>query len=369
MASPFFGGPERQMLGLARHMPSGFRTTFLSFPEFGLANSFLAEADRRGLEAFALQHNAPYFWAAIREVADRIRQLHADVVCCSGYKPDVLGWGAGRLAGLPVVSVSHGWTAATLKVRVNECLDRLVLRWVDAVICVSAAQAEKVRRTGVTESKIHLIRNAIEATAFGPSAAEYRQKLLTLFRQPPRLVVGAAGRLSPEKNFALFVEAAARLAPELPDVAFVVFGEGPQRAALEHLVADRGLQGRFVLPGFRDDLGKWLPHLNVAVLSSTTEGLPVALLEMFAAGVPAVATAVGGVPEVLEDGRCGYLVPSGDAASLARRLRELLSDAIVRKRMGDNARDRVRAEFTFGEMSRRYAEVFRMVVLRQPMTP
>src|SRR5262245_30912269 len=113
MASPFFGGPERQMLGLARHLAAPYRTAFLTFPERGLAQPLLQEVRRHGFDGAALRHNFPDVRRAAAEVAGHLRRLRADVLCCSGYKPDILGWRAARQAGVPVVSISHGWTAAT----------------------------------------------------------------------------------------------------------------------------------------------------------------------------------------------------------------------------------------------------------------
>ncbi len=151
MASPFVGGPERQVLGLARHLPPPWRTTFLSFAERGQARPFLEEADRAGFAAIALRHNAPRALLCIAEVAAELRARKADVLCCSGYKPDLIGWRAARRAGIPVVGIAHGWTAATWRVRVYEALDRVAMRWMDAVVCVSEAQAAKARRARIWE--------------------------------------------------------------------------------------------------------------------------------------------------------------------------------------------------------------------------
>jgi L-malate glycosyltransferase len=123
-------------------------------------------------------------------------------------------------------------------------------------------------------------------------------------------------------------------------------------------VAQLGLTDRFILSGFRTDLGKYLPYLDLAVLSSTTEGLPVILLEVFAAGVPMVATAVGGVPEVLEDGRSGYLVASGDTDALAARMLDALRDDDARRAMGRYAQGHVRRHFSFAQQVRQYQYLF-----------
>jgi glycosyltransferase involved in cell wall biosynthesis len=358
MASPFVGGPERQVLGLARHLPSTFRTTFLSFAERGLAQPFIDEARRQGITANLLRHNVPRLVACVREVTGELRRLRADVLCCSGYKPDLIGWRAARHAGIPVVSISHGWTAMTLRVRFYEWLDRMALRWMDAVVCVSAAQADKVRRAGVREHRLAVITNAIGAEAFASPDPAYREMLYKMFPTKPAHVVGAAGRFSPEKNFALFIEAALQVVALRPDVGFVLFGDGPLRAKLTAQVARLGLADRLILPGFRADVSKYLPHLDLAVLSSTTEGLPVVMLEVLAAGVPMVATSVGGVGEVLEDGKSGYVVPSGDVTALAGRIIELLADDTGRRAMGRYAQAHVRRHFSFERQATQYQELF-----------
>jgi glycosyltransferase involved in cell wall biosynthesis len=364
MASPFFGGPERQMLGLAQALPADYRTTFLSFSERGLCRDMLKEVQRRGFDGIELQYNFPNIRRAVQEVAGHLRRLEGDVVCCSGYKPDVIGWLAARQAGVPVVSVSHGWTGATMKVCLYEALDRLVLRWVDAVVCVSEGQAVKVRRTGARAENIHVIKNAVSLQQFGDPDSRYRRELEALFPTPPRRIVGAAGRLSPEKGFEKLVEAAATVVKADPAVGFVIFGEGPLRGELTRSIARLNLSDHVVLPGFRADLEKVLPNFDLVALPSYTEGLPVIVLEALAARVPVVATAVGGVPEVIEDGVCGCLVPPGDAAALARCIAATLRDDDQRLAMGQRGRQRVTEQFTFAAQREAYLRLFQK--LTQP---
>ncbi|HYT92188.1 MAG TPA: glycosyltransferase [Gemmataceae bacterium] len=365
MASPFVGGPERQVLGLAQSLPEHYRSVFLSFSEGGRARPLLDEARRHGFEAIELQHNIGALRRAVAEVAAHLQRLRADVLCCSGYKPDLIGLLAARRVGVPVVSVSHGWTGATFKVRVNETLDRLVVRWMDRVVCVSEAQAVKVRRAGVASERVVVIRNAIGPDAFAAPDPSAREELHSFFPRPPQRLVGAAGRLSPEKGFGVLVEAATAVTRADRDVGFVLFGDGPLRETLARQIAQRGLAERFVLAGFRTDLGRFLPHCDLVALPSYTEGLPVIVLEAFAAGVPVVATAVGGTPEVIEEGQSGYLVPPGDAAALARRLSDLLGSDSERRAMGARGRQRVQEQFTFAAQARRYQELFETLAVRR----
>src|SRR4051794_17445743 len=134
-ASTCFGGPERQMLGLARHLPDEDESVFLSFAENGRCKPFLSAARRAGFEAIGLVHDTPHFWAARREIAAQLERLQADVLCCHGYKANLLGRPAARKHGIPVLAISRGWTGENLKVRLYETLDRLHLRCMDRVVC------------------------------------------------------------------------------------------------------------------------------------------------------------------------------------------------------------------------------------------
>jgi glycosyltransferase involved in cell wall biosynthesis len=357
-ASRFHGGPERQMLALARHLPEGVQSAFLSFAEGGRCRSFLSAARRNGFEAVGLDNDTPRLRAAVREVAGHLGRLGADVLCCHGYKADLLGRAAARRAGIPAVAVSRGWTGETFRVRLYERLDRFHLRWMDHVVCVCEAQAQKVRRCGVKPERVSVIANAIDPDRFADPDPRARAKLHRHFRTPRSRVVGAAGRLSPEKGFDVLIAAAERVLSEDPSVGFVLFGEGRCRAELLRRVAAAGLGGSFVLGGFRADLDRLIPHLDLFVLPSYTEGLPNVVLEACAAGVPVVATAVGGTPEVIEDGVSGLLVPPGDAEALAARVGEALASEERLRELGFQGRQRVLEHFSFVAQVKRYLDLF-----------
>ena len=184
-SSPFFGGPEKQMLGLALHLPAPFQTKFFFFREGGRHAAFLEQVRAHGFEGIELEANTPHFRAMVAEVADRLRRHSVDVLCCAGYKADLVGWRAARRVGVPVVAVSHGWTAATWKVRVYETLDRLALARMDHVVCVSAAQAGKVCASGVPSSRVSVIRNAIRPEEFAEADPLALAELRAGFADPP----------------------------------------------------------------------------------------------------------------------------------------------------------------------------------------
>jgi glycosyltransferase involved in cell wall biosynthesis len=362
-SSRFFGGPERQMLELARTLPPPYQTVFLSFYEGGLCSRFLQEIWRDGFAGSPLVNDTPFFLAAIREMARNLRRLDVRVLCCHGYKADLLGMLAACRVGVPVVAVSRGWTGEDWKVRIYEGIDRFVLRRTDAVVCVSHGQACKVRDAGVRQEKIHVIPNAIRVGRFGGPQKDARRQLEALFPRQPRWVIGAAGRLSPEKGFDVLIEAARRVIKEEHDAGFVVFGEGVLRSELQRQIDQSGLRQSFVLAGFRKDLDALTPSFDVLAMTSHSEGLPNVLLEAQAAAVPAVCTAVGGIPEVLRDGDNGFLVPDGDAARVSERILTLIRSEECRREMGHRARELVSGQFSFEAQSQRYQELFRSLVL------
>jgi glycosyltransferase involved in cell wall biosynthesis len=364
-ASTFFGGPERQMLGLAAAMPED-RTAFLSFAEGGRCRAFLGHVRRKGFEAIALGNDTPHLRAAARELAQTLERLRPDVLLCHGYKANLLGRIAARWRRLPAVAVSRGWTGESLRVRVYEAVDRLHLRWMDHVVAVSEAQSAKVRRCGVPADRCRVIHNAIDVERFTTPDPTYEGKLRRLFRSPPTRIVGAAGRLSPEKGFEVFADAAARVWRRDASVGFVVFGEGSCRERIARRVAASGFGSSFVLAGFRADLDQFLPFFDLFVLPSFTEGLPNVVLESFAAGVPVVATAVGGTPEVVEDGASGHLVPPGDPDAMAERILDALACQDRLRDMGLHGRQCVVERFTFTAQARRYRQLFADLGIGQP---
>jgi len=363
-SSRFVGGPERQMLALAGALSENYRTLFWSFREGGRCRELLTAAAKQGFDTYTLEYDTPRLMSAARELAAKLRAERVDLLICQGYKADLLGRMAAWQVGIPAVAVSRGWTAETLKVQVFESLDRRVLSWMDHVVSVSEGQAVKIRRwCGVREDRLSVIRNSVNAERFASPEPEGREELAQMFAgQNVTKIVGAAGRLSPEKGFEILVQAAQTALKEDPTLGFVLFGEGVLRDALARQIQAAGLAGRFILGGFRKDLDTLMPHFDLFVLPSYTEGLPNVVLESLSAGVPVVATAVGGTPEVLDDGQSGFLVPSGDPAALSRRIVDAVSCGHARQAMGQFGRERVDREFTFAAQAEAYDRLFQRLL-------
>jgi glycosyltransferase involved in cell wall biosynthesis len=355
VASPFVGGPERQMLGLAAAQRGVERTVFVGFPEGKALDERVRAA---GFESHLLASTGRPLRSAVREVEGVLGRIRPDVVVTHGYKPDLVGLLAARRAGIPQLAVSHGWTGATFRVRLNEALDKLVMRGARRVVAVSHRQGQRVKNAGIRGDRVVVIQNAVDTSRFAPPDDAARRELEAFFPTCPDRIVIAAGRLSPEKGFGDLVRAARLVVDRMPGVAFLLVGDGPLRESLAGEVRAAGLEGSFAFAGFRGDLDRLLPAADLFVQSSHTEGLPNVVLEAGACAVPMVATDVGGTGEVLEDGRGGFLVPPRDPGRLAARVVEILSDPDGARRMGEEARRRIQSDFTFAAKAAAYRRMY-----------
>jgi glycosyltransferase involved in cell wall biosynthesis len=218
-------------------------------------------------------------------------------------------------------------------------------RGTDAVVAVSQAVASRV---------IHGMARVIYAGVNVPPADPAAPR----HRGAPGITLGTAGRLVKLKGIEYLLAAAAMLRHEFPTLRVEIAGSGPERRKLDEAVARSGLGGSVKFLGWIDDLSSVLGRWNIFVMPSLEEGFPIAALDAMAAGLPVVASAVGGVPELIQDGKTGWLVPPQDAEALADRLRPLLSEPDLRLSMGAAGYERVRDHFSAAQMTEQFARLY-----------
>lgn len=284
---------------------------------------------------------------AIRMLARRLRAEPGVVVHSHGYKADLYTLLAARMAGVPVLTTVHGWTSENAKVRLYERLQAFLWRWFDRVIAVSDSYRKVALARGVPERKLVVVHNAIRSSYQMPDDDQRERSRRQLGLVEGELAVAVIGRLGIEKGHRLFIEAAARLLPRFPQARFLIIGEGAEHAALEAQISAAGLHDAVRLLGHRDDLPALYPSLDVLAITSLREGLPNVLLEAMLHSVPAVAMAVGGIPEVIDDGIDGLLVQPGSLEGFTESLGRLLGDAALRRRFATAAVNKIRSQYLF----------------------
>jgi len=285
---------------------------------------------------------------ALRDLTRRLRRLAPHVVHTHSSKAGILGRWAARIAGVPVViHTVHGWGfhahQAPWKRWTFIALERAVRRHTTRLVAVSKANVEAgVDRRIARREEFEVIYSGVALEPYRRAAGNgMLRRELGLAPETP--LAGMVACLKPQKAPVDFVEVAASVSKDRPDAHFVLAGDGELREEVERAVIAHGLQGRFHLLGWRRDVPEVIGDLDVLVLTSLHEGLPRVFPEAMAAGRPIVATAVDGGPEAVHHGRNGFLHPVRDVEGMARSLSTLLSDADLRRRMGEEGRPRAEA--------------------------
>ena len=288
---------------------------------------------------------------SIQKLAAKTR---ADIIHAHGYKADVYVYLALRRSDYPLISTCHNWINQDPMVSFYGFVDRLILRKYSAVVAVSNEVRNRLLGAGVCENKVYLIRNGIDLRPFESAVPSLRGGIAP--ETAP--IVGWVGRLSNEKGADIFLHAAALVLIQVPHAQFLLVGEGPEEINLEALIDELSIRPSVTLVGRRDDMPSVYASMDVMVSSSRQEGLPMAILEAMAAGLPLVASAVGEVPTVVLNDRTGVLVKEEDASVLAAGIVELLGDYSKRVRFGSTARQLVAAEYSAERMAADYLAVY-----------
>lgn len=307
--------------------------------------------------------------AAVRLVASLLKRARPDILHAHSSKAGLVGRVAARMAGVPAVLLTvHGSIFHRQHPRWQEGLlafsERALAGVTDMIITVSEALGREIaHREKIDPEKIVTVYNGVVPEKFsrGPDR-EYFGKVTGI--PAGCRVVGTVARLAPQKGVAGFIRAAALVAKDSGDTAFLVVGDGPLRAGLEQLARDLGLAGRIFFAGERPDVDSIMPCLDVFVLASLTEGLPLSVLEALAARRPVVATRVGGIPEVIRPGVNGLLVDPGDITGLAGSIRGALGDPEGSRAMGERGRETVLERFTVAGMVSRTEMIYANLVER-----
>ena len=229
------------------------------------------------------------------------------------------------------------------------------------VVCISHSILTQLQAWGVSAEQLTVIADAVPLPCTGPKVQELRSALSI---PSHRRVVGCIGALTAEKDHATFLRAAQEVVAKNRDVHFVIIGDGDLKNELFGLRGELGLDQAVQFTGFIPQAEKYIGAFDVFVLCSRSEGLGSTLLDAFGSNVPVVATAVGGIPELVSDGETGLLVPAGEPSLLAGAIERLLADAGVRERLAASARGLVEREYTLQRMAERYRAVYKAALRR-----
>lgn len=355
------GGPEKTIFMTARKInPERFETHIIytrnkKDPEFNwMKRRYVVEG------AYFYQdyvEKYPFDWNILKHLFSYCRNHKIDIVHSHEYKTDVMGALLKRKLPVKWVSTFHLAVYETLKLRLYQALAYRFLRKADLIMTVCSQQKDLLEQKKIDSNRIIVLPNGIDTEIFQPNDGSSRMR--EIWKIPnDQMVVGFMGRLNKQKNIPLLLEAFGEVLKQEPSIHLMIAGEGPLRGKLERQVAEKGFSQQVHFLGFLTDTVPFYEAIDIFAQASDIEGMPNAVLEAMALGKPVVATAVGGVPELIQDGEEGILVEKGSAEGLARAVLKLIQKAELRKRMGKKGREKVVNRFSFDARVRKLEEIY-----------
>ncbi|MBZ5639007.1 MAG: glycosyltransferase family 4 protein [Acidobacteriia bacterium] len=368
------GAQQNTLYCVAHHDRSRFDVSLVAGTGGVLDDDARAIADARVLIVPWLRHPIHPFWdaVAVARLAAHFRRRRVHLVHTHSSKAGILGRLAARFAGVPaLVHTVHGWSFNDAQRpgvrRLFTALERAVGSFTDRILVVAESDRRKGLARGIgREERYRLVRSGIDPTIYERPSSSRESTRAAMGFAPEHLVIGMIACLKPQKAPLDFVETAAAVHARHPAARFFIAGDGDLRAAVEARIRERGLDGIVRVLGWRRDVPALLHAMDLFLLTSRFEGLPRTVLQAMAAGVPVVATAVDGTPEVVRDGETGVLVPPGDPSAAAVRILALAADSVACAGLAARARDALSGSFDIRRMVEQLEEIYVETLASKP---
>ena len=331
------GGAEQQVVTDANLLVQhGFKVTLACFQDGPMKSRLFSEV---GFVCF----NEPSWFKRFLALRNFCKEHKVELIQAHMWQANQIGALAGWSLRIPVIATEHGMELWRSPKHIWSA--RLTYRMVRHIYAVcEATRSVRIHREGVSSDRISIMYNSFDSLhVSGTKKNDLRQSFAIKDQAP---VIGFIGRLHPVKRLDLLVEIAERVLIVHPEAIFLLVGDGAERKNIEGLIAQKGLTANFQMAGYQTNIADFLSLMDVLVLTSEREALSMAILEAAASGVPAVAFAVGGNPEAIENDVTGYVVPFGDTEQFAARLIELLSNNEHCSQMSAQARERAYSLFS-----------------------
>ncbi|UCE24393.1 MAG: glycosyltransferase [Candidatus Zixiibacteriota bacterium] len=353
------GGAETVLVNIARHMD---RSRFNPYVVLHKSRWVHQQLEAIGVPTRIIPCGRSWDIGFLYRFVKTCRELKINVIHAHLFGAGLYASLAGVILRVPVIVTFHnelllpGRRERFLRLK-NFLIRHLASR---LILVADFMKDDYVSRGKYPAGRLQTIYNGIECTSNEtPSDVAVLRKELGLSESD--LVVGHVANFRPPKGHRYLAEAAAKVCAEIPNAKFLLvgeFGDGSIKSEVEMLAGQFGIQDKLLMLGFRSDVGRLLNLIDVFVLSSISEGHPLSVVEAMAAGKPVVATNVGGLPEIVDQGETGYLVEPGDSSTLAEKLCLLLRNSDLRERMGHRSRELARRRFSLETMMTGYEKLY-----------
>jgi len=279
-----------------------------------------------------------------------LRTHRFDLVHTNGYFADIVGFIASKALNIPIISTCHGFISNDRKLKVYNFMDIQALKFFNKIISVSEKLKDDLTGKGVSPHRIVVIENAFGGNSNQELFIENRKtKRKTLNISDVDFVLGYVGRISEEKGINYLILASSMADRMGIPVKVLIIGEGPEKGRLEELAKIEGIEDKIIFTGFQTDIENWFPAMDCFVLPSLTEGTPMSLLEAMAHGIPCVASKVGGIPQIIDSGEDGILVPPGNPEEIKEAINTLYRDEDLRDSISKKAKNKIINKYSIDE--------------------
>jgi len=355
-------GAERVLLELALETKqAGFKVSIGVFENSRNPNLALGEeAKALGLEVEIFPCKGRFDKNTIQMIRGYLEKKFIQIIHSHNYKSNFYARKAIRRNDVRWVVTNHGRRFGPTLFFYN-LLDAFLVRKADRLIAVSGEIADKMRLAGIRKERICLIENGININRFtGNGSGESVKESLGIKKEAR--VIASVGSLTKEKGHAYLCEAAPRIIERFPEAIFLLVGDGLEREGLEQKAVSLKIRGKVIFAGMRKDIPEILSMVDVFVLPSLLEGLPIALLEAQAAKVPIIATSVGAIPKVVDDGVTGILIPPKAPEAIEKAIIRILSNKKASQEMAEKGFEKVKDIFSSEKMAAKYFSVYKELI-------
>jgi glycosyltransferase involved in cell wall biosynthesis len=360
-------GAEIVLLNLVEEqIKLGLNPVIVSIGSRGIVEKKLeSEAEKREFPVKKFRMTpGPNIWGAIK-ILQFAKKENFDLIHSHGYKGNILfGFIPKKFRKIPLVATLHGWTGTRMfaKIRFYEWVDSKSLYFIDAAIAVSQKMISHRRLKNRKRINLYVVNNGIPVERSNPkqyeqqTGKELNSDILDFSKKG--FTVGSIGRLSEEKGYRYLIEAIAVLVRKEIDIRLIIIGEGKNRQSLENLVSNLDIKNRVLLAGYELQARRYLQFFNLFVIPSLTEGMPITLLEAMASKTPVVATDVGDIPEILDNGNAGLLIKPRDTMMLGETICDVFHNRKKSAMLAESAFKRVTAKYDSIKMAYGYLKIY-----------
>ncbi len=360
-------GAENVVIEIAQHSQQYGFESIIGIPllETDPKPDFASEAEKLELNVQIFHYSSTFSTALAKRIKHYVKENQVDLIHAHGYQEDFYAWFA-RL-NIPLVATNHLWKKTDIKLKLYAWLDARILKRFDQVIAVSRPICHELTDAGISKNKVNLISNGVNIAKFSSQIEEAAKLTLkqSLGIPPNSVVIGMISSLTSEKGHRYAIQALKNALSRLSrSITLLIVGDGDYKNEIAREVDNLKISDHVIFTGTRRDIPEILSILDIYIISSLIEGLPISMLEAMASKLPVIASDVGDIGSVINDGENGYLVPATDTQAMTENIITLVNNPEIRQILAKNALTDIEKKYSAAAMTESYCNIYRNILIQ-----